>query len=550
MKAKPTTNKTAKPSNGRPRPSNGSTAGSANGKTEPPTGKTAGSANGKTEPPTGKPPGSTNGQPEPRTAEPRTVKPPRTDQRKRVLAGMAKAVARRGYTDATVAQAIAYAGVSRSTFYEHFKDKEECFLATFSELAPVLGEELLRAVRGVPWEEKPRAMLSVVLDPASSETAMHWRLLLTQARAGEPSVRAAREQFAGRLEQAFEVLLETPRKGIPTLDIPAKALLGGIRSVISTRRYTHDGPEQGQLLDDLEAWTASYAVPAGYARRSSRAWAELGRRLMLGDTPTAGALGRAAPEQAANGATPGGAKPVAGQAHGQTQTERARPGLPRGRARLPANVVASEHHNRIVQATARVMREKGYTATTIADIVAAAGTSRGVFYSQFQNKQEVFLAAQTMALEKGLTTASAAFFTGKGWPEQVWKGLDALFGYLAGLPDLAHLMLIEPYAAGTAALDRILDTMRTLSLFLEEGYHRGARAQRLPRLCSDAIAGAIHELLYDAAQNDRVPELRELLPQAVYVALAPFQGPRRARVTVDELTARASAAVGAQSAHG
>lgn len=439
------------------------------------------------------------------------------DQRKRVLAGMAKAVARRGYTDATVAQAITYAGVSRSTFYEHFKDKEECFLATFGELAPVLGEELLQAVRGVPWEEKPRAMLSVVLDPASSRTAMHWRLLLTQARAGEPSVRAARELFAGRLEQAFEVLLDTPREGIPTLDIPAKALLGGIRSVISTRRYTHDAPEQGQLLDDLEAWTASYAVPAGYARRSSDAWTELGRGL------------------------PSGA---------ELTPERPRSGLPRGRARLPANVLASEHHSRIVQATARVMREKGYTATTIADIVAAAGTSRGVFYGQFQNKQEVFLAAQTMALEKGLTTASAAFFTGKSWPEQVWKGLDALFGYLAGLPDLAHLMLIEPYAAGTAALDRILDTMRTLSLFLEEGYHRSARAERLPRLCSDAIAGAIHELLYDAAQNDRVAELRELLPEAVYVALAPFLGPRKARETVDDLAARASAAVGAQSARG
>lgn len=443
------------------------------------------------------------------------------DQRKRLLSGMARAVARRGYTDATVAQAIAYAGVSRSTFYEHFADKEECFLATFSELAPVLGEELLGAVRGVPWERKPRAMLSVVLDPSRSETAMHWRLLLTQARAGEPRIRAARELFAGRLEQAFEVLLDTPRAGIPTLDITPKALLGGIRSVISTRRYTHDAHEQGLLLDDLETWTASYAVPFGYTRRSSAAWAELGRGLCA-----------AAPREASGG--PGSEAGV--------EWTSGRTSLPRGRARLPANVVASEHHNRIVQATARVMRAKGYTATTIADIVAAAGTSRGVFYGHFQNKQEVFLAAQTMALEKGLTTASAAFFTGRRWPEQVWNGLDALFGYLAGLPDLAHLMLIEPYAAGHAALDRIIDTMRTLSLFLEEGYHRGARAEKLPRTCSDAIAGAIHELLYHAAQNDRVEELRELLPQAVYVALAPFLGPAKARGIVDELAAEHTSA--------
>jgi len=455
----------------------------------------------------------------------------RLGQRERLLNGMARAVARRGYTDATVAQAIAHAGVSRSTFYEHFADKEECFLATFRELAPVLAGELLRAVDGVPWEGKQRAMLSVVLDPSRSEAAMHWRLLLTQARAGERRIRAERERFMGRLEEAFEALLEAPPPGAPTLDIPPKALLGGVRSVISIRRYTHDAQEQGQLLDELEAWTAAYAVPPGYPRRGGAEWAELGRRLCDSEPrPGDSEPGSGDPE-----ARPGDSDP---------------PRLPRGRNRLPAGVVASQHHSRIVAATARAIRSKGYSATTIADIVAEAGVSRGVFYGQFHNKQEVFLAAQTMTLQEGLTRASTAFFTGRTWPEQVWRGLDALFGHIASLPDLAHLMLIEPYAAGQAALDRVIDTMRALSLFLEEGYHRGPRAEQLPRTCSDAIAGAIHELLYHAAEEDRVETLRELLPQTVYVALAPFLGPVKARGIVDELAASEAAAVGARDARG
>jgi AcrR family transcriptional regulator len=451
--------------------------------------------------------------------------PSATSQRERLLNGMAKAVAKRGYAQATVAQAIAQAGVSRSTFYEHFADKEECFLATCEALAPVLSGELLEAVGDVPWEERQRAMLSVVLDPSSSETAMHWRLLLTQARAGEPRIRAQRARFAAQLEGAFEALLDAPPRGAPTLDIPAKALLGGVRSVVSIQRYTHGAEDQDRLLDDLETWTASYAVPAGYERRDGAAWLELGQRLRAGPPRDSSANGRAG----------------------------AGAGLPRGRSRLPANVVAGEHHRRIVQATAETMRAKGYAAATIADIVAAAGTSRGVFYEQFQNKQEAFLAAQTVTLQKGLTAASAAFFTGRTWPEQVWNGLDALLGFLAEVPDLAHLMLIEPYAAGRAAQDRVIDTMRTLSLFLEEGYHRGSRAELLPRTCSDAIAGAIHELLYDAAERERVEELRELLPQAVYVALAPFLGPVRARETVDELAAASAsgtARVGARSSSG
>lgn len=435
-----------------------------------------------------------------------------TGQRTRILNGMTQAVARREYTDATVAQAVAYAGVSRSTFYEHFADKEECFLAVFRELAPVLAGELLQAVRDVPWAEKQRAMLSVVLDPSKSDTAMHWRLLLTQSRAGEPRIRAERDRFMGTLEQAMESLLDAPPEGAPTLDIPPKALLGGVRSVVSVRRYTHEVDDQGQLLDDLDAWVRAYAVAPGHPRRDSATWLKLGQSLC-----------HCASEQG--------------------EPERAR--LPRGRNRLPASVVASEHHNRIVNAAARTIRANGYTATTIADIVAAAGISRGVFYGQFQNKQEVFLATQTVVLQKGLTLASSAFFTGRGWPEQVWNGLDALFGYLASVPDLAHLMLIEPYAAGRAALDRLIDTMRTLSLFLEEGYHRGTDAERLPRTCSDAIAGAIQELMCHTAEQERIPQLRELLPQAVYVATAPFLGPIQAREIVDRLTAERAAAVAA-----
>ena len=460
------------------------------------------------------------------SAPPSRSEPPPTGQRERLLDGMARAVARRGYTDATVAQAIAKARVSRSTFYEHFADKEECFLAAFQELAPVLGEELLAAVADVPWERKQRAMLAAVLDPEQSDTAMHWRLLLTQARAGEPRVRAQRELFMARLEQSLQALLDGVPEQTPTLDIPPKALLGGVRSVISIQRYTHDAQEQSSLLDDLVAWTAAYAVPPGHARRPDAEWEALGRRLCAtGDPASQSPRDDPAPPHALSGDCP-------------AASEESPPKLPRGRGRLPAASVAGEHYNRIVRATARTMRAKGYAATTIADIVAAAGVSRGVFYGQFQNKQEVFLAAQTVTLQKGLTTASTAFFTGRTWPEQVWRGLDALLSYLAGLPDLAHLMLIEPYAAGPAALDRVIDTMRTLSLFLEQGYHGSGRAEQLPRLCSDAIAGAIHELFYHAAQEDRgIERLRELLPQCAYIALAPFLGARKARATVDDLLA-------------
>src|SRR3712207_4871654 len=61
-------------------------------------------------------------------------------QRDRLLAAMADAVAEKGYAKASVADVIERAGVSRKTFYEHFANKEECFLA-----ASDAGDDLLLA---------------------------------------------------------------------------------------------------------------------------------------------------------------------------------------------------------------------------------------------------------------------------------------------------------------------------------------------------------------------------------------------------------------------
>src|SRR3954463_3066346 len=72
---------------------------------------------------------STSALPRGRHAAPREVV--RDSQRGRMLAAMATAVGEKGYGAVAVADVIARAGVSRRTFYEHFDNKEECFLAAY-----------------------------------------------------------------------------------------------------------------------------------------------------------------------------------------------------------------------------------------------------------------------------------------------------------------------------------------------------------------------------------------------------------------------------------
>lgn len=62
------------------------------------------------------------------------------------------------------------------------------------------------------------------------------------------------------------------------------------------------------------------------------------------------------------------------------------------------------------------------------------------------------------------------------------------------------------------------------ALFLEEGYRQRPEAAALPRVCSEAIAGAIEELFRHLVARGLVARARELVPQCAYVALAPFLG--------------------------
>src|SRR4051812_24329832 len=59
-------------------------------------------------------------------------------QRGRMLDAIAETVALRGYGATTVADVVERAGVSRKTFYEHFRDKEECFLVAYDTGVEVL----------------------------------------------------------------------------------------------------------------------------------------------------------------------------------------------------------------------------------------------------------------------------------------------------------------------------------------------------------------------------------------------------------------------------
>ena len=58
---------------------------------------------------------------------------------------MLRAVSELGYRSTNVQDVIERAGVSRPTFYEHFSNKDDCFLAAFDTSAQRLRDQVATA---------------------------------------------------------------------------------------------------------------------------------------------------------------------------------------------------------------------------------------------------------------------------------------------------------------------------------------------------------------------------------------------------------------------
>jgi len=136
-------------------------------------------------------------------------------QRGRLLDAMAHVVAAKGFGATSVADVIARAGVSRKTFYEHFRDKHDCFLAAYD-----LGVEVLLAtVRAAGTEETDplavtRARTRAYLRTLSEEPAFARTFLVEVAAAGPEALerrRAVHRQFAGLAREIVESIPGAPR---------------------------------------------------------------------------------------------------------------------------------------------------------------------------------------------------------------------------------------------------------------------------------------------------------------------------------------------------
>ena len=202
-------------------------------------------------------------------------------------------------------------------------------------------------------------------------------------------------------------------------------------------------------------------------------------------------------------------------------THEGKPGLPRGRSRLPARAVRASQVQRLCRAAIAAVAEGGYADVTVADIVRRAKVSRVAFYTHFRTKEDCFLAATReggQLLADRVVAATRAVPPDAPDEEVLRAACRAFLQFLADEPAFARAFYIGMPTAGPRAVARF-DAAERRFAEMTATWHRRARARHpdWPAVPDDvylAIAGAIAKLVRTAVRNgqtDALPKMEDTL---------------------------------------
>ncbi|MEV6274298.1 TetR/AcrR family transcriptional regulator [Nocardia sp. NPDC051832] len=213
----------------------------------------------------------------------------------------------------------------------------------------------------------------------------------------------------------------------------------------------------------------------------------------------------------------------------ESAVDRAR--LPRGTHGLAPGDVVHSQRMRMYFGVLEAVSERGYNATTVADIVARANVSRRTFYQQFRDRDECFLAAFDQAVELVIAALDASV---ADTAQSDWRTLirTTLAEYLKTLTDnafCAQALHVECLAAGPAVAEQRRQMKSRLAQRMQAAFRIGRDTgdipAEIPPQIFDALIGAIDDRIRDCLQGPGPQSLPTLTPHLTQITLALFGVP-------------------------
>jgi AcrR family transcriptional regulator len=472
----------------RPKPSKGEEPSSKAHEEESPT-----VANGDSTPP---PQASDRYRPLPtgmHGLDPELVK---SDQRERLRNAMVELIAAKGYQAVRIIDLARLARVSQPTFYSLFGDKEELFVSAYDEIAERVAGTAITAYSSEGSEGRGRlqAAIRAFTELAAAEPEAISLLVLGAFGAGARAL-----EHRKRSLEALESRIRASRDGDPasdSTDLTVKVILGGIREVTAIRLVREREDQLPGLADELSAWASCYPR-------------------------------RVPPELAAPPATPRSGP--AGPAPTSERARRAEGRLPSGRSDLPREAIVASQSERIVDATAAIVAEKGLAALTIPEIARRASVSHQTFYDIYPSKHDAFVGAQKVGMMQALRMGVEAWEAEMpDWPRAIAAGLRAVVDYIASEPAHAHLSIVDTFGASPETIETRDEILRGFATYFNPGYDLAPKGVEVPAVAAEAGVGGCWQVLHHYVENDRIAELPGAAPQLTYMLLTPFLGPTEA----------------------
>jgi AcrR family transcriptional regulator len=203
--------------------------------------------------------------------------------------------------------------------------------------------------------------------------------------------------------------------------------------------------------------------------------------------------------------------------------------LPPGRGRSRQETERNQRE-RLFAAMVATVGEKGFEATTVADLVKLSGVSRSAFYRHFEDKQACFLAAVEAMVEPTLERLGGDESAPAGM-ERARQAFANLIETIVEQPAAAKMCIVEVYAAGPEGadlVDRMIESATDVATAL---LGQVPEKEGMPRELVRSIVGGIQKVIHKRLYRGQEKELLELIPQLWdwIFCYPPPPGPLKAR---------------------
>ncbi len=196
-----------------------------------------------------------------------------------------------------------------------------------------------------------------------------------------------------------------------------------------------------------------------------------------------------------------------------SQKDRSRGKLPRGPHRLTSEQVAEDQRSRLIDAMVKLSGERGYAATTVADVIALAEVSRKTFYAHFHERRDLLLAAFDRVAPAAFEEVQAA----SRHPGGPTRRLEAFMRRLCRLaresPNTIALSTIEIAAVDPAGVERRDRLIRDYGELINECLRTESYQPMLTPVLARALAGGVHRTIDARLRAGRAEELPAIAPR-------------------------------------